>query len=142
MSKKTGLIAIIIALAAVCLAAAALYKSVNPSVGECKDVQYVMYLGANDKDTNQPCGTEEEIKAKTEEILTKYFEGFTMQDAFGGWTNKDGSVAHEYTIVILLSDTTSEKVHAAADELLKEFNQSTILIQTNETVTEFYSGSN
>ena len=43
--------------------------------------------------------------------------------------------------MIYLSDTTADKVHAAADELLKVFNQSSILIQANETTTEFYSGA-
>ena len=74
-------------------------------------------------------------------MLTKYFEGFTIQEANGGWTNEDGSVSLEYTVVIILSDTTLDKVHAAADELVREFNQSSVLIQANETSTEFYNGS-
>ena len=99
-----------------------------------------MYLGTNDKDTYEPFGTAEEAKAKVDEVLTKHFEGFAIQEANGGWTNENGTVDHEYTIVILLSDTTSEKVHAAADDLIREFNQSSVLIQANETKTEFYSG--
>ncbi len=34
----------------------------------------------------------------------------------------------------------SEKVHEAADDLIRAFNQSSILIKANETKTEFYSG--
>ncbi len=74
-------------------------------------------------------------------MLTKHFEGFTIQEANGGWTNEDGSVDHEYTVVILLSDTTAEKVHAASDDLIRAFNQSAVLIQANKTKTEFYSGN-
>lgn len=107
---------------------------------ERMDIQYVMFLGTNDKDTYEPFGTPDEAKQKADEVLTKHFEGFTIQDANGGWTNEDGTVDHEYTMVILLSDTTSEKVHEAADDLIKVFNQSSILIQANETKTEFYSG--
>lgn len=33
-----------------------------------------------------------------------------------------------------------EKIHAAADELIETFNQSSVLIHTNPTKTEFYSG--
>jgi hypothetical protein len=73
--------------------------------------------------------------------LTKHFDGFTIQEANGGWTNENGTVDHEYTVVILLSNTDIDKVHAAADDLIKEFNQSSILIQANETKTEFYYGS-
>ena len=47
----------------------------------------------------------------------------------------------EYTLVIILSDTDLGTVHAAADELLSVFDQGSVLIQANTTVTEFYSGN-
>ncbi|WP_026508240.1 DUF3574 domain-containing protein [Butyrivibrio sp. MC2013] len=142
MSKKTGTIAIVISVLAICISIFSLYRSTSErqtGAGD-KDIQYVMYLGTNDKDTYEPFGTAEEAKAKVDELLTKHFEGFTIQEANGGWTNEDGTVSHEYTIVILLSDTSSEEVHKAADDLIQEFNQSSVLIQANETKTEFYSG--
>jgi hypothetical protein len=143
MSKKTGMAAIILSVVAICLSVVSLYRSIEqtPNETESRDIQYVMFLGTNDKDTNEPYGTAEEVKSKVDEVLTKYFEGFTIQEANGGWVNNDGSVAHEYTVVILLSDTTLDRVHQASDDLIKEFNQSSILIQANETVTEFYSGA-
>ena len=52
----------------------------------------------------------------------------------------DGAEYQEYTLVIYLSDTDIDAIHAAADELLEAFNQSSILIQANPTRTEFYSG--
>ena len=103
------------------------------------DVQYVMYLGTNDKDTNKPVFTEDEAMAKLQEILLKHFGGYTIQDAKGGWMD-DGKVYQEYTLVIYLSDTTLDDVHAAADEMIAAFSQSSVLIQQNPTVTEFYSG--
>ena len=39
-----------------------------------------------------------------------------------------------------LSDTDLDAVHAAADEMVDTFHQSSVLIQENETKTEFYSG--
>ena len=53
----------------------------------------------------------------------------------------EGKVYQEFTLVIYLSDTTLEAVHAAADELVKVFHQSSVLIQANPTRTEFYSGA-
>ena len=53
----------------------------------------------------------------------------------------DGTVYQEYTLVIYLSDTTEGQVHAAADELIQVFNQSSVLIQANPTRTEFYPAS-
>ena len=72
--------------------------------------------------------------------MTKYFSGWTISDSIGGWTNEDGTFSHEYTVVFYLSDTTIEKVQEASNELLDVFNQISILIHTNETKTEFYSG--
>lgn len=105
-----------------------------------QDIQYVLYVGTNDKDTNEPVFEPEEAREHLENILTEHFYGFTIQEARGGWVNDDGSVAHEYTLVVYLSDTTLDEVHAACDDLVTEFNQSSILIQQNVTTTEFYGG--
>ncbi|MBQ7520109.1 MAG: DUF3574 domain-containing protein, partial [Clostridia bacterium] len=102
-------------------------------------VQYVLYLGTNDKDTNKPVFTQAEAMEKAREILIRLFGGYTIQEARGGWIGDDGMEYQEYTLVIYLSDTTEEQVHAAADELIRVFNQSSILIQANPTRTEFYS---
>ena len=142
MEKKFSIIAMVLALIALGLAVFSLASPAKTEAHEEQNIQYVMYLGTNDKDTYEPFGTPEEAKAKVDEVLTKHFEGFTIQDATGGWTSENGTVDHEYTVVILLSDTTLEKVHAAADDLIRTFNQSAILIQSNQTRTEFYSGGN
>ncbi len=105
-----------------------------------QDIQYVLYVGTNDKDSNEPVFSEDDAREHLEAILTDHFGGFTIQDARGGWVNDDGSIAHEYTLVVYLSDTTLEEVHTACDDLIAEFNQSSILIQQNMTTTEFYSG--
>ena len=102
------------------------------------DIQYVMYLGTNDKDTNKPVFTQAEAMEKAREILIAHFGGYTIQEAHGGWID-DGTEYQEYTLVIYLSDTTEEAVHEAADELIATFNQSSVLIQANPTTTEFYS---
>ena len=106
--------------------------------GENADIQYVLYVGTNDKDTNKPVFTAEQAREEAKEILIRHFGGYTIQEASGGWVDGDTEY-QEYTLVIYLSDTTLEKVHAAADELAETFNQSSILIQENPTKTEFYS---
>ena len=102
------------------------------------DIQYVMYLGTNDKDTNEPVFSHEDAKAKVKEVLLKNFGGYTIMEADGGWIDGDTEY-QEYTLVIYLSDTSLDDVHKAADELIKEFNQSSVMIQANPTKTEFYS---
>ena len=142
MSKKIGWIAAILSVIAIILGIAALAAAKKPAEKvepEEKDVQYVLYLGTNDKDTNEPVFAPDEAKEKAEEILLDHFGGYTIQEANGGW--KDGDIVYtEYTLVIYLSDTTLKDVHAAADEMVKTFHQSSVLIQANETTTEFYGG--
>ena len=110
------------------------------TIEDAEDVQYVMYLGTNDRDTNKPVFTQQEAMEKAREILISHFGGYTIQEAHGGWID-NGTEYQEYTLVIYLSDTTDEAVYGAADELIDTFHQSSVLIQTNPTKTEFYSGS-
>ncbi|SEF77400.1 Protein of unknown function [Eubacterium ruminantium] len=101
--------------------------------------QFVIYLGTNDKDTNKPVFTPEEAKEKAREVLLEDFDGFTILEADGVW--KDSSkIFQEYTVVICFSDTNIDNIHKAADKLIKVFNQSSILIQTNTVKSEFYEG--
>ena len=141
MNKKLGILVTVIAVLALCLSATALCLAIKPAAPTGGDIQYVMYLGTNDKDSNQPVFNAEDAKAKAEEILLEHFGGYTIQEANGGWVDS-GTVYQEYTLVIYLSDTTLEAVHAAADDMIQAFHQSSVLIQANETKTEFYSGSN
>lgn len=144
MSKKTGILIAICALAAIILSVVSLTISSGnakriQSLGS-KDIQYVMYIGTNDKDTNEPVCTPEEAKSRVADILVQHFGGYTIQEANGGWED-DGVLYREYSVVVYLSDTDLESVHAAADDLIREFNQSSVLIQANETRTEFYSSA-
>ena len=132
-------ISLCLSIIAIILSLSHLAKLTAPSEADTKDVQYVLYLGTNDKDTNEPVFSPEEAKEKAEEILIDHFGGYTIQEASGGWED-EGIRYTEYTLVIFLSDTTLEEVHAAADDMIRAFNQSSVLIQANETTTEFYSG--
>ena len=82
MSKKLGICVAVLSVIAICLSAFSLFAvktaSDNQPKEEAKDVQYVMYVGTNDKDTNEPVCKPEEAKAKVDEILIKHFGGFTI----------------------------------------------------------------
>jgi len=108
---------------------------------ETGGIQYVLYLGTNDKDTNKPVFTQAEAMERAREILIRLFGGYTIQEAHGGWIGDDGTEYQEYTLVIYLSDTTEQQVHTAANELIDVFHQSSVMIQANPTTTEFYSGN-
>ena len=147
MNKKTGMIALVLSALALILACAALFVASGsraaapaaPAPAE-GDIQYVLYLGTNDKDSNDPVFTPEEAKEQAKKILVDHFGGYTIQEASGGWLDGE-TMYQEYTLVIYLSDTDLEQVHAAADEMIRVFRQSSVLIQANRTVTEFYGGN-
>ena len=143
MSKKFGVVISILSIVAIIVSIAALVICIKPAGndGEKTDTQYVLYLGTNDKDTNQPIFTPEEAKTEAEKILIDHFGGYTIQEANGGWIDGDTEY-QEYTLVIYLSDTDLEQVHEAANEMINIFHQSSVLIQANQTKTEFYSGTN
>ena len=141
MSKKAGIAVTVIAILALCLSIASLSLAQTAAKQASGDVQYVMYLGTNDKDTNKPVFTQAEAMERAKEILIDHFGGYTIQEANGGWIEGDTEY-QEYTLVIYLSDTTPDAVHAAADELVETFRQSSVMIQANPTTTEFYSGVN
>ena len=88
----------------------------EPASGDEEEVQYVMYLGTNDKDTNDPVFTEDDAKEKAKEILIKHFGGYTIQEAHGGWVDDNDKLCQEYTLVIYLSDTNEEAVHAESEK--------------------------
>ena len=66
MSKKMAVVAIIISLVACAFSGFAVYKSMSVNSVKDKDINYVLYLGTNDKDTNQPVASEGECAAKAE----------------------------------------------------------------------------
>ena len=141
MKKWTNAAALILSVLALAAAVTALVIAAWPAeqIPAEQDVQYVMYVGTNDKDTNEPVLPPEEAKAKAQEILLRHLGGYTIQEANGGWIDGE-KVYTEYTMVIYMSDTVPEKVHAVGDEMISAFHQSSVLIQANQTRTEFYSG--
>ena len=163
MSRKLSIITLTLAILAIALSAFTLLSSKNTAGSETGkqparvteaatakeamdtageeegDIQYVLYLGLSRPDDGSML-TFEEGKEKLQPILVKHFSGFTIQTAYGGWRDDQGVYCEENTLVIYLSDTNIEKVREAADDMIKEFGQSSILIQANKTNTEFYTG--
>ena len=142
MTRKAGILSLVLSVLALVLACAALISASGVKKTETAepDTQYVLYLGTNDKDTNEPVFEPEQALEAAKRILIYHFGGYTIQEANGGWIDGD-KIYQEYTLVIYLSDTDLEHVHAAADEMIREFRQSSVLIQANQTATEFYAGN-
>ena len=153
MSNKISISAIIISLVSLCCSAVCLVFSLNAGNGSTENespavvqpdngsaIQYVMYVGTNDKDTYQPEHTQEEAKNIVDEVCLKYFEGYTLQEATGAWTDEKKNITHEYTLVCYFDDADKETVYKAADEVIAALNQSSVLIEQDNINIEYYSG--
>lgn len=73
-------------------------------------------------------------------MCLKYFEGYTLQDATGAWTDETGEITHEYTLVCYFDSADKATVYQAADDIIRELNQNTVLIEEDEIALEFYGG--
>ncbi|MBQ5330061.1 MAG: hypothetical protein J6F31_02290 [Oscillospiraceae bacterium] len=145
--NKINIISIALAVISLCLSVFCVVtvtkeKPADTSVTEdLYDTQYVVYIGTNDKDTNSPGYSEEEARKIVDDICLKHFEGYTLMDATGSWTDENHNVTHEYTIVCYFDGADAETVHRAGDEILAALDQNTILIEKNRIEMEYYSGN-
>ncbi len=101
--------------------------------------KYTLYLGLNDKDTYEQIISTEDALDKANQICAKYAGGYTQLSAKGGWINDDGTMGHENTIVYILYDISEDNLQSLLDELIDEFNQSSVLVEKNEVSHIYYS---
>lgn len=104
-------------------------------------LKYTLYIGLNDKDTYEQIISTEDAIEKANVIVAKHAGGYTQMTAKGGWTNDDGTMGHENTMVYIIYDIDEASLKALLDELLKEFNQGAILVEKDDTPHIYYSGS-
>ena len=142
IKDKLSVIAIVLSVLSLVMAitmVVEVYKLKTPEAGT--ETQYVMYVGTNDKDTNLPKYSQETAREIVDKICLEYFEGYTLQEATGAWTDENKQVTHEYTIVCYFDDTDRDTVNLAADEIMRALNQQTVLIEQDSIKMDYYSGS-
>ncbi len=145
MKERKNLLPTVLSVISLILAAASLMVALikkAPADDADKELstQFVMYVGTNDKDTYAPKYTQEEARNIVDEICLKHFEGYTLQEAIGSWTDEKNNITHEYTVVCYFDDADAETVYKAADEVIKALNQNTVLIERDDIRMEYYSG--
>ena len=74
MKKWTGYLAVILSVIALAASVTSLVVVSRPAEKKETepDIQYVLYLGTNDKDTNTPVFAPEEAREKAQEILIRH----------------------------------------------------------------------
>lgn len=103
-------------------------------------VKYTLYIGTNDKDTYTQLIPLEEAKETVNQICSKYVDGYTVQEANGGWVDETGTLTQEETLVYSFVDAEEEDLIAIMDEVLTELNQNSIMVERSDMTYTYYSG--
>ena len=143
-NKKSIIILTALLLINICATAVlgfAVCKLYGNRENENKTIQYVMYVGLNDRDTYEQIISTEDAKKIIDDICFEYLDGYTIQDASGSWIDEKDNATREQTIVCYFNDADESTVYRIADEVIDRLNQNTVLIETDEIRTYFYSGN-
>lgn len=108
---------------------------------DSSSIQYVLYVGTNDKDTNKAEISFQDCKEIVKEICLNYVDGCTISEADGIWKADNQSMVEEKTIVCLFDDAKKEQIESIADEIIKELNQNCILMEQNQTEITYYTAN-
>ena len=104
--------------------------------------KYVLYIGLNDGDSGEQRIPADEAKRLMREIGGKYADGFTLYEATGYWRDAPGAeMEREHTLVCVFIDISRQAVQSVMDEALRTFNQNSILLETTQAHSLFYSGA-
>ncbi len=103
-------------------------------------IKYTMFIGLNDKDTYTQLISYEEAEKKVSNIALKYVDGFTVLSAKGAYKDGKGIITNENSLVFQFLYVTGEQMKSIMDEVLKELNQNSILLEKQKVNCEFYEG--
>lgn len=103
--------------------------------------KYILYIGTNDKDTYTQIISTDDARDMVNRICAKYTGGYTASDARGGWVDETDTLTQENTLVYEFYDITEEQLTQIMDDVLRELNQNSILVERREAVYSYYSGS-
>lgn len=90
---------------------------------------YSIYLGLNDQDNFEQKFSVEESKTMLQNIISKYFGGFTIIEANGHWLDSFNNVVKENTIIIKISDADDDNIAILCEELKTVFNQNCVMVE-------------
>lgn len=102
--------------------------------------QYRIYVGLNDKDSGTQIISLDNAKDILDGICQEHVGGYTLQVSEGMWTDDSGDIVRETSLVCIFDGTDIGTIYAICDEILTALNQSSILIESSEVRTEYYSG--
>ncbi len=115
---------------------------ITNNVSKEEITRYTLYIGTNDKDTYTQLIPFDTCVNKVRDICLKYTGGCTLYIGNGYWLDDNNKPTKEETIICVLEDISLENVHKICDEVIKELNQNSILIESDNVKNTYYSLSN
>ncbi|MDR2105582.1 MAG: hypothetical protein LBP51_07510, partial [Deferribacteraceae bacterium] len=81
----------------------------------------------------------DEARRIINKICARYGASYTAIEAQGGWYDESKTLLEEETLVYIFNYTSESVVAAIMDDILKELNQNTILLERRDISGTFYS---
>ena len=104
-------------------------------------LKYTMYIGLNDKNTYTQLLSYDEAEKKVSDIALRYVDGFTELTGKGTYKDEKGVTTHENNLVLEFDSATDQQMKEIMNEVLKELNQNSILLEKQTVKDEFYEGA-
>ena len=100
--------------------------------------KYTLNIGLNDKDSiTQEISEIESCSRIIESLNESLIGGYTIYNAQGFYTHKNGIQANEKTIIVEIVNEKKEKILKACNSIKKKLNQESILIQEQNIKSMF-----
>lgn len=100
--------------------------------------KYTLYIGVNSKDNLKPMMTLADAKVLISAICLQYTDGFTVTEAEGVWTDPEGRLTREDIVVCIFMNISEERLVLIMNEILRDLNQLSILVEKTAPGTAFY----
>lgn len=116
------------------------HDSANKFFSTEPHLKYTLYIGLNASDTGTQIYPTDEAKMKFNRIAGNFISGYTLYDADGFWKEDDKNFT-EHSLVCVIVDAEPENIKNLMDAVIKDFRQSSILLEVDEVHSTFYSGN-
>lgn len=116
------------------------FAPIKTDLAKSEAVKYTLFIGLNDKDTYSQKISAGDAEKKVSAIALKYVDGFTVFWGKGAYKDDKGVVTYENTLIFTFYSATDEQVKRIMDEVLKDLNQNSVLIEKQKVGYEFYGG--
>lgn len=103
------------------------------------DVSYKIYISMTDKNENKKVLTDKQALDILARACITNNVGYTTYITYGGYKDKTGKIVSEDAFVLELINITDETLYKILNEIEKEMNTGTVMIQKNKADIFFYT---